>query len=167
MGGGVGGVRVSISVGEAMASGMVAARRSEGLGGKKRPTAARALASGTVSVWDSIGKPFIFGSSGVWDGRRDGDGKTLVLVILGQHGRRSWGQKGGVWWRQRGCWRQVSTASATARASELELAAAISVSKGVNVGDSSRQGHRRWGHRQIGRQRWGRRRRRCYVHGWQ
>ena len=40
MGGVVGGVRVSRAVGGALASGMVAAGRSKGVGGRKRPTAA-------------------------------------------------------------------------------------------------------------------------------
>ena len=129
-------------------SGTVAARRSKVVGGRKQPTAERALASGTVGVWDGIGKPFICSSSGVWDGRSDGDGKPLVSVLLGQHGRKRWGQKRGVRWQQQGRRLQVATSLAVARASESELAAAINVSERVHVGDGSGQGRQRQGQSQ-------------------
>ena len=69
MGSGVGVVRVRRAVGRALDSGTVAAGSSEGVWGWKRPTAERALASGTFKIWDGRGKPFICGSSGVWDRR--------------------------------------------------------------------------------------------------
>ena len=100
MGGGVSGVRFGRAVGRAFASGTVAAGRSKGIGVRKRTTAVRALASGKVGVWDGSGKPFICGSSGVWDSRRDRDGEPFVLVLIVQHGQRCRGQKRGAWWRQ-------------------------------------------------------------------
>ena len=44
----------------------MAAGSSEGVGGRKRSTASRDLASGMLNVWDGSGNPFICGSSGVW-----------------------------------------------------------------------------------------------------
>ena len=51
MGGGDGGVEVGRDVGGALALGRVAVGRSKGVGGRKRPTAARVSESGTVGVW--------------------------------------------------------------------------------------------------------------------
>ena len=84
--------------------GMVVSGSSEGVGGRKWPAAARALASRTVGVWDSSRKPFICGSYGVWDGRINGDRKPLVLVLIGHHGHKRQGQKRGAWWWQQGSW---------------------------------------------------------------
>ena len=49
MGGGVGSVRVGRAVGGELALGTVATSRSEGVGERKRPTAARLLVSGTAA----------------------------------------------------------------------------------------------------------------------
>ena len=163
--GGVGGVRVGRSIGGALALGMVAAGSSESVGGRKRPTEARALVSGMVGVWDGSRKPFICGPSRVWDGRSNGDDKPLVLVLLGQNGPQRRGQKSGVWCRQRGHQLRVATTLSAARSSESESSASISVSEGVDVRDGSGRGRRRRGQRQRGRRRQGRQRRLCYVRG--
>ena len=68
------------------------------------------------------------------------NGKPLVLVFLIHHGRQRWGQKRGVQWRQRGRRLHVATTPAAARASDSELAAAISVSEVLNVGDGRCKG---------------------------
>ena len=92
------GARVSGDVGGALASREIVDGRSEGVRGRERPTEARVSASGTVNVWDRSGKPFISGSSGVWDYRSGRDGKPLDLVILRQNGRHCRGQKLGAGW---------------------------------------------------------------------
>ena len=122
-----------------------------------------ANSSKVVGVWDSSGKSFICGSSEVWDGRSNRDGNTLVLVIIGKHGRQQRGQKRGARWRQRGCRLRVATTRAAARSLESESAAAISVSEGVVFGEGSGRGRWCQGQRQRERRHQGRQRRFCYV----
>ena len=140
MGGGVSGVKVGRAVGGALASEKLSAVRSEGIGGWKRKTSARALASVTVGFWDGSRKPFVCGSSSVWDGWSDGYGKPLVLFLLGQHGRQCRGQNRSTRWWQRGRRLWVATTPAAARSLESDSAAARASARGSMSGTSAGKG---------------------------